>query len=31
VNGWRNGFEHAEADEKEAAGVFELTDLGKRQ
>ena len=31
VNGWRNGFEHAEPEEKEAAGVFEVTDLGKRQ
>src|SRR5689334_5424988 len=31
VNGWRNGFEHAEAEEAPAAGVFEVTDLGKRQ
>jgi TRAP-type C4-dicarboxylate transport system permease small subunit len=31
VNGWRNGFEHAETEEAQAAGAFEVTQLGKRQ
>jgi TRAP-type C4-dicarboxylate transport system permease small subunit len=31
VNGWRNGFEHAEREEAQAAGAFEVTELVKRQ
>jgi TRAP-type C4-dicarboxylate transport system permease small subunit len=30
VNGWRNGFEHAEPEVPEGAGALELPDLGKR-
>ena len=29
VNGWRNGFEHAEPEEPEAAGALEIPELGK--
>ena len=31
VNGWRNGFEHAEAEEAPVPGAFEVSDMGKRQ
>ncbi len=30
VNGWRNGFEHAEPEEAEASGAFEVPGSGGR-